>query len=84
MVWYSHLLKNFVVTHKVKGFGVVKKADVLTHRDLIYESSVLYFPFCVVATIIFISKCFNTIIKQPVNGFCTYQLFHNCLKCNAL
>ena len=29
MVWYSHLLKNFpqfVVIHKVKGFGVVNKA----------------------------------------------------------
>ena len=47
MVWYSHLLKNFrqfVVMHKVKSLGVVKKADVLIHRDLIYESSVLYFP----------------------------------------
>ena len=31
MVWYSHLLKNFpqfVVTHTVKGFGLVNKADV--------------------------------------------------------
>ena len=31
MVWYSHLLKNFpqfVVIHKVKGFGVVNKAEV--------------------------------------------------------
>ena len=30
-VWYSHLLKNFpqfVVTHTVKGFGVVNKAEV--------------------------------------------------------
>ena len=29
MVWYSHLLNNFpqfVVIHKVKGFGVVNKA----------------------------------------------------------
>ena len=31
MIWYSHLLKNFpqlVVTHTVKGFGVVNKAEV--------------------------------------------------------
>ena len=31
MVWYSHLLKNFrqlVVIHTVKGFSVVKEADV--------------------------------------------------------
>ena len=30
MVWYSHLLKNFpqfVVTHAVKGFGIVNKAE---------------------------------------------------------
>ena len=31
MVWYSHLLKNFpqfVVIHKVKGYGIVNKAEV--------------------------------------------------------
>ena len=31
VVWYSHLLKNFpqfLVTHTVKGFGVVNKAEV--------------------------------------------------------
>ena len=31
MVWYSHLLKNvpqFLVSHTVKGFGIVNKADV--------------------------------------------------------
>ena len=30
MVWYSHVLKNFpqfVVTHTVKGFGIVNKAE---------------------------------------------------------
>ena len=30
MAWYSHLFKNFpqfVVTHTVKGFGVVNKAE---------------------------------------------------------
>ena len=31
MVWYSHLMKNFphfVVIHKVKGFGIVNKAEI--------------------------------------------------------
>ena len=30
MVWQSHLLKNspqFIVTHTVKGFGIVNKAE---------------------------------------------------------
>ena len=31
VVWYSHLLKNFpqfIVIHKVKGFGIVNKAEI--------------------------------------------------------
>ena len=31
MVWYSHLFKNFpqfVVTHTVKGFGIINEAEV--------------------------------------------------------
>ena len=37
MVWYSHLLKNFlqmVVIHTVKGFGVVNKAEIDVFREL--------------------------------------------------
>ena len=37
MVWYSHLLKNFlqfVVIHTVKGFGVVNKAEVGVFLEL--------------------------------------------------
>ena len=37
MVWYSHLLKNFlqfVVIHTVKGFGVVDKAEVDVFLEL--------------------------------------------------
>ena len=37
MVWYSHLFKNFpqfVVTHTVKGFGVVNKAEVDVFLEL--------------------------------------------------
>ena len=37
MVWYTHLLKNFlqfVVIHTVKGFGVVNKAKVDVFLEL--------------------------------------------------
>ena len=37
MVWYSHLFKNFlqfVVIHKVKGFGIVNKAEVDVFLEL--------------------------------------------------
>ena len=37
MVWYSYLLKNFpqfVVTHAVKGFDIVNKADVDVFLEL--------------------------------------------------
>ena len=37
MVWYSHLFKNFpqcIVIHKVKGFGVVNKAEVDVFLEL--------------------------------------------------
>ena len=44
MVWYSHLFKNFpqfVVSHKVKDFSIVNKAEV----DVFLEfSSFLYDP----------------------------------------
>ena len=37
MVWYSHFFKNFpqfVVIHRVKGFGVVYKAEVNVFLEL--------------------------------------------------
>ena len=37
MVWYSYLFKNFpqfVVIHRVKGFGVVNKAEVDVFLEL--------------------------------------------------
>ena len=37
MVWYSHLLKNFPqfdVIHKVKGFNLVNKGDVVVFLEL--------------------------------------------------
>ena len=41
MVWYSHLLKNFpqfIVIHRVKGFGIVNKAE----RDVFLELSCFF------------------------------------------
>ena len=37
MVWYSHLLKNspqFAVIHRVKGFGIVNKAEEYIFQEL--------------------------------------------------
>ena len=37
MVWYSHLLKNFlqfVVIHTIKGFGIVNKEEVDVFLEL--------------------------------------------------
>ena len=37
MIWYSHVFKyflQFVVTHTVKGFGVVNKAEVDVFLEL--------------------------------------------------
>ena len=44
MVWYSHLLKNFlqfIVIHTVKGFSVVNEAEVGVFLEL---SCFLYHP----------------------------------------
>ena len=37
MVWYSHLFQNFpqfIVTHTVKGFGIVNKAEMDAFLEL--------------------------------------------------
>jgi len=37
VVWYSHLLKNFpqfIVIHRVKGFGIVNKAEIDVFMEL--------------------------------------------------
>ena len=44
MVWYSHLFNNFpqfIVTHTVKGFGIVNKTEVNIFLEF---SSFLYDP----------------------------------------
>ena len=40
MVWYSHLLKKFpqfVVIHRVKGFGIVNKAEVFLELSCFFN-----------------------------------------------
>ena len=37
MFWYSHLFQNFpqfIVTHTVKGFGIVNKAEIDAFQEL--------------------------------------------------
>ena len=37
MVWYSHLFQNFpqfIVIHRVKGFGIVSKAEIDVFLEL--------------------------------------------------
>ena len=41
VIWYSHVLKNFpqcVVSHTVKGFGIVNKAEI----DVFLELSLFF------------------------------------------
>ena len=43
MVWYSHLFQNFphfIVTHTVKGFGIVNKAEIDVFLELSYFSMI--------------------------------------------
>ena len=40
MVWYSHIFKDFpqfVVTHTVKGFGVINKADIFFKLSFLFD-----------------------------------------------
>ena len=58
VVWYPHLLKNFpqfVVIHTVKGFGVVKKAEV----DVFLELSCIFYESADVGNLISGSSAFS-------------------------
>ena len=60
MVWYSHLLKNFsqfVVTHTVKGSGIVNKAEV----DVFLELSCFFNDPTDVGNLISCSSAFSKI-----------------------
>ena len=58
MVWHSHLFKNFpqfVVSHTVKGFGVVNKAEV----DVFLELSCFFYDPVDVGNLISGSSAFS-------------------------
>ena len=58
VVWYSHLLKNFpqiIVIHTVKGFVIVKKAEV----DVFLELSCFFNDPTDVGNLIFDSSAFS-------------------------
>ena len=58
MVWYSHLVKNlpqFVVIHRVKGFGMVNKAEV----DVFLEVSCFFDDPTDVGNLISASSAFS-------------------------
>ena len=58
MVWYSHLFKNlpqFVVIHRVKGFGIVNKAEV----DVFLELSCFFYDPADVGNLISGSSAFS-------------------------
>ena len=58
MVWYSHLLKNFlgfVVIYTVKGFGIVNKAE----ADVFLEFSCIFYDLKYVNNLISGSSVFS-------------------------
>ena len=78
MVWYSHLFKNFpqfVVIHTVKGFGVVKRAEV----DVFLELSCFFDDPADVGNLISGSSAFS---KSSLNicDFMVHVLLKPCLE----
>ena len=65
MVWYSHLLKNFpqfIVTHTVKGFGIVNKAEI----DVFLELSCFFHDPADVGNLISRSSAFSKTIRSTI------------------
>ena len=61
VVWYSHLFQNFpqfIVTHTVKGFGIVNKAEI----DVFLELSCFFHDPVDVGNLISGSSAFSKII----------------------
>ena len=63
MVWYSHLFQNFpqfIVMHTVKGFGIVKKAEI----DVFLELSCFFHDPADVGNLISDSSAFSRAVKN--------------------
>ena len=67
MVWYSHLFQNFpqfIVIHTVKGFGIIKKAEI----DVFLELSCFFDDPADVGTLISGSSAFSVCFQgKPFN-----------------
>ena len=78
VVWYSHLLKNFpqfVVTHTIKGFGKVNKAEL----DVFLELSCFFDDPMYVSNLISGSSAFS---ESSLNiwKFTVHRLLKPCLE----
>ena len=65
MVWYSHLFQNFpqfIVSHTVKGFGIVNKAEI----DVFLELSSFFHDPADVGNLISASSAFS---KTSLNNW---------------
>ena len=73
VVWYSHLFQNFpqfLVIHTVKGFGIVKKAEV----DVFLELSCFFDDPADVSNLISGSPAFSkTILNIRVHSSCIVE-----------
>ena len=70
MVWYSHLFQNFpqfIVTHTIKGFGIVNKAEI----DVFLELCCFFDDPVDVGNLISGSSAFS-----KTSGSCFRQLQH--------
>ena len=66
MVWYCHLFKNFpqfVVIQTIKGFGVVKKAEV----DILLEFFGIFYDPMDVGNLISSSSAFSKFSFYHIN-----------------
>ena len=72
MVWYSHLLKNFpqfIVIHTVKGFDIVRKAEI----DVFLELSCFSHDSADVGNLISFSSAFSN-TSLNIRKFTVYIL----------
>ena len=73
MVWYSHLFHNFpqfIVIHIVKGFGIVRKAEV----DVFLELSCFFDDPTDVHNLISDSTAFSkSSLNMEVHGSCIVE-----------
>ena len=76
MVWYSHLFQNFpqfIVIHTVKGFGIIKKAEI----DVFLEFSCFFDDPTDVGNLISESSAFSksSLKNLEILGSCTIEAF---------